>query len=88
MTNLEGWDYEFRYWKNTIGFEPVELVFSEIGPEDYSMNRAHVFKLQGGNFASVYESGCSCYSPDEASIEFHPTSEIAIQSAKGAIYRG
>lgn len=87
MTNIDlsGWDYEFRYWKNTIGFEPTALIFSHTGPEDYTKNCSHVFLMKRGDYAMVNESGCSCYEPSEASISFYPTEAEAIQAAKDSI---
>jgi len=82
MTNLDGWDYEFRSWKNITGFEPIELIASVDESESYEMDRRHVFLLADGKYASVDEQGCSCYDPSWASVEIHPTKESAFEAAR------
>lgn len=79
---LDGWDYEFRHWKHTIGFEPVALIASVDESPCWEMDRRHVFLCQNGSYAAVIESGCSCYEPSEAEISFYPTEAEARDAAR------
>ena len=79
--DLSGWDYEFRAWKNTIGFVPVELVASIDESASYEMDRRHVFLCENGSYATVSEQGCSCYEVSEASISFYATKAEALEAA-------
>lgn len=64
--------YEFESWKNTLGFEPVELLATRNVEEPYEKNEMHVFKLKRG-YAIVHERGCSCYESRDASIDILET---------------
>ncbi len=77
----EQWDYQFNYWKGTTGFEPVELIASEDISGSYEMDAMHVFRLKRG-YAIVHESGCSCYSPDWASIDILENLDAVRESLK------
>lgn len=74
MSKLTGVDlenrfsYEFEFWKNTIGFDPVELIVSVDKAGAYEKKELHVFKLKRG-YAIVTEDGCSCYESNDASID-------------------
>jgi hypothetical protein len=61
-------EYEFSYWRQTIGFEPRELIASVDCSSGYDKDELHVFKLSRG-YAIVNESGCSCYSSSDADID-------------------
>lgn len=73
-------DYELKAWIGTLGSMPVERVAHEDYSAAWEMDRAHVFRLENGQFALVTESGCSCYEPEGASIDLHPTLESAMKS--------
>ena len=62
-------DYEIRAWITTLGSVPVERLFHADYSECYETDEAHVFKLENGKYAFVEESGCSCYGPENASID-------------------
>jgi hypothetical protein len=76
-------EYEFKAWKNTIGFEPVELLASYDNAGSYEMSAMHVFKLKRG-YAIVHESGCSCYSSEDASIDLYPTKSAVKDALRNA----
>jgi len=44
------------------------------------MDAAHVYKLANGKFATVFESGCSCYDSSDAAVEVHETETEAMKS--------
>lgn len=46
--------------------------------EPYEVDEASVFELNDGRFAVVTERGCSCYSYDDADIEYFETEESAM----------
>lgn len=75
--------YEFPYWTKTTGFEPVELLASEDISGSYEMDAMHVFKLKRG-YAVVHESGCSCYSPDWATIDILENLDALRESLKNS----
>ena len=72
MSLLESWKYEFNDWIPLFGSTPVELVQSVNLNHAYRMIRAHIFKLESGQFAFVSELGCSCYGPKDADIDILP----------------
>ncbi|KHD88860.1 MAG: hypothetical protein OM95_07015 [Bdellovibrio sp. ArHS] len=73
--------YEFDYWKSTQGFEPIELLATYDNAVSYEMSCLHVFKLKRG-YATVHESGCSCYCSGDAEIEIFPTLVALKESLK------
>lgn len=72
-TLFKEWQYEFGAWLHTTGFDPKRLVISETLHEDYSKNAFHIFENEDGTYATVYESGCSCYEASQASINICQT---------------
>lgn len=61
--------YELSYWEERLGSPAIELIESQDESASYEMDRAHIFKLMNGKFAYITESGCSCYSSDQADIQ-------------------
>lgn len=70
-------DYELKEWITQFGSMPVRRLLHGDYSRSYEMEVSHVFQLENGKFAYVNESGCSCYSPDKASIDVLPTFELA-----------
>lgn len=66
--------YEFEYWKNTSGFEPVELLATFDNAGSYERSELHIFKLKRG-YAIVHESGWSRYESSDADIDIKATLE-------------
>lgn len=77
---MASWDYELKAWIGRLGSVPVKLIASEDKSESYEMDKFHVFELEDGKFATIIESGCSCYEPSQALIELFPTEEGAMES--------
>jgi len=71
--------YRLEAWITTFGSVPVELIASEDFSESYEMDAGHVYRLENGKFATVFESGCSCYEARDAAIELFPTKEAAME---------
>ena len=78
---LETWGHIFDDWQRyeLIPAYPVAMVAHDVchnestyGPEDFT-----IFRMRDGTFITAHESGCSCYSNEQASIDFHPTLEAA-----------
>jgi hypothetical protein len=74
--------YEFEYWRKIPEFSPIECLESKDLSESWEMEAAHVFKLKGGKFALVTESGCSCYSAGDAHIDLFPSKARAMEAFK------
>jgi len=74
----ERFKYSLKQWINRLGSYPVRQVQSVDYSEAYTMRRCHVFELENGEYATVTESGCSCYTPREADIELHPSEKKAV----------
>lgn len=73
------WNYEFETWKSMyVGFDPIELVSSIDNSEPYTMNKMTIFKNTNGSYVIVSESGCSCYEPSNAHIDFVKTKKEAM----------
>lgn len=75
------YEYEFMYWKDTSGFDPVELIATHDNAGSYEMSAMHVFKLKRG-YAIVHERGCSCYRSSDACIDILETKDDVKQSLK------
>lgn len=81
MTELLGIDeYEIKSWLPKLGSIPIERVAYKDMSESYEMERAHVFRLENGQFALVTESGCSCYDYEDAVIDLFPDLKSAMES--------
>lgn len=79
--NCPGLDnYQIDAWINTLGSAPVEVIKSADYGESYTMNCAHVLKLENKKYALVTESGCSCYSSEDADIDLFPNKKLALES--------
>ena len=66
-------EYEIEAWIIRLGSMPKEVIEWCDRSEDYSTCRFLILKLEDGNYATVEESGCSCYSSSEANIEIFST---------------
>lgn len=76
----KSWGYEFGQWISVMRSAPIELIKSADYSESYSMNRAHIFKLENRQYAMVVETGCSCYTCSDAKIELFPSKHQALVS--------
>jgi hypothetical protein len=74
------WSWEFESWVKRVYALPVALISSEDRSSSYSMDRASVFKLEGGEYLVAIEQGCSCYFVSEARLELFPTKAEALYS--------
>lgn len=72
--------YELESWIHALGSMPIERILHEDLSGSYEMRRAHVFKLENGEYALVTENGCSCYSPEQAGVDLFPTLDKAKES--------
>ena len=79
--DLKRFEYEFEYWTQTIGFEPTALIASVDNAGAWETSALHVFKLKRG-YAIVHESGCSCYTSADASIDILPSIAKVKESLK------
>ena len=59
-------------WTSTAGAKAVAEVGHADCSESWGMEMMHVFQLEGGQYAVVHESGCSCYDSNDADIELLP----------------
>lgn len=73
-------DYELEAWIGALGSMPVKRVAHADLSRSYEMTRAHVFILENGRAVLVTESGCSCYEPRDADMEFFPTQVAALKA--------
>lgn len=71
--NLDGFaDYEIDNWIESLGSNPIKTIKSEDVSGSYEMEKFSILELENGKFATVYESGCSCYYSSNANIKLHP----------------
>lgn len=75
---ISKWDLEA--WITRLGSMPVQKVAWEDFSESYEMCRAHVWRLENGQYALITESGCSCYEPEDADIDLFPNKRRAMES--------
>ena len=69
----EGLDeWEIKSWLHRLGSFPIRRIDHADHSESYTMDEGHVLALENGQFALVTESGCSCYSCDDADIDLFP----------------
>lgn len=71
--------YEQESWQGYLGSRSVERHKFEDYSASYEMECAHVLELESGKFAFVHESGCSCYSSSDASIDVVDTKAEAMR---------
>ena len=64
----ERYRYELEDWIGKLQSMPVEEIDSYDESQSYEFAAGHLFKLENGKYAFVYESGCSCYDPSWAEI--------------------
>lgn len=77
---LNQFEYELPYWNKTFGSPAIEIIISADESESYEIDAFHVFKLENGKYATVYENGCSCYDyARDAEIELFPDKEKALE---------
>jgi len=79
-TLRDGWRYEFNYWEQSWGEKATHLAASHDRSESYEMDRAHVFRLESGRYVLVTESGCSCYSADDANHDYYQSRRLAMEA--------
>ena len=77
MSELGIDDYEIKAWIVQLGSMSIKRLLHANYGESYEIDTSHVFELENGKFAYVNESGCSCYSPENATIDVLPTFELA-----------
>lgn len=66
------WSSEFQYWRKNEWFNPVKIVAQADTSESYKMDRTTLFQNKNRSYVLAYESGCSCYSPENAKLELFP----------------
>lgn len=77
---VEKWSWSLKNsWAQRLGSPPVELVDSADYSRSWEMDRAHIFRLENGEYALIVEQGCSCYTADWADIQLHPDEEKAVK---------
>lgn len=78
---IEGLDsYQLDAWAGRLGSPVVSRVAHDDRGGSYEMNCIHVLKLKNRHYAVVTESGCSCYSSDDAVIDLHPDKKKAMNA--------
>lgn len=75
-------EYDVEAWIAMLESVPIESIKQVDHSRSYDMARGHLFKLENGKYATVFEEGCSCYTPENAQIELFPTLERALDSFK------
>ena len=82
--DLSGWGPEFDGWPMDNTWRPVALMASATGHEYLTKNAYHVFMVSNASgstrYMVVHESGCSCYEPAHAAVDYMPTLEAAMQA--------
>jgi hypothetical protein len=71
-------NYYLDKWESQFGAKAVKELASEDQSADYEMNAFHVFELENGRYATVYESGCSCYCSEDAQIDVYDSEDEAM----------
>lgn len=72
-------EWELKAWIERLGSVPKERIAHEDYAGSYETLCASVFLLENGQYALVTESGCSCYSAEDADIDLYPTKEMAME---------
>jgi hypothetical protein len=75
--NLDEW--EIKEWIARLGSMPVEIIEDCDRSAAYEVTKFKVLKLENGNYATVEENGCSCYTASEANIEIFSSKEEAVK---------
>lgn len=70
--------YVLEAWIDRLQSVPVKIIESIDLGGAYEVNSFHVVKLENKKYATIYESGCSCYSSEDAEIDLHPTKRSAM----------
>lgn len=69
---------DYSSWETQFGSKAIRTIASEDQSADWEVNAFHVYELENGKYATVYESGCSCYDSNDAQIEVYDTEEEAM----------
>lgn len=72
-------DYEIEDFIVRLGSMPIERIAFEDRAGSYEMRQASVYKLENGQFATIVEEGCSCYSRTQADIELFASVNPAME---------
>lgn len=59
---------------------PKKTVFYKDNSESYEMDRVWVLLLESGQYAGVFECGCSCYESSDANIDLYPSKAKAMDA--------
>ena len=74
------YEYDFKEWMQTTGFEPVEVLIDFDLGGSYEADRQAVFKMRNGSYAHVHESHCSCSGAEPDDVRgFYPTLDELIR---------
>lgn len=82
MTPFSVSGYAIECWEQQHGIKFVRELASADWSESYECDAAHVFELADGKYAFIRESGCSCYSYDDAYIKICDTADEAMDLYK------
>lgn len=74
---LEQYGYEIKNWIDRLQSIPVEVIRSIDVSPSYEMDRFTIFRLENNKYATVQESGCSCYTCNDANIKVHENAVLA-----------
>ena len=77
-------EWELEYWKECGMLEgnPVRTVAGKDNSRPYEMDRFGIIEMDTGKFATILESGCSCYDYSQAQIDHHKASQDAFDSMR------
>lgn len=70
-------DWVIEAWIMRLGSFPTERIVHSDFNGGYEKREAHILRLENGKYATIIESGCSCYSPSFAEIQIHPNRRSA-----------
>jgi hypothetical protein len=73
-------EYQIEAWLSRLEVRPLEVVDQEDKSEGYDIDRILVLRLKNRRYATVVESGCSCYDSSDAQIELHPDKRSAMRA--------
>ena len=76
LLGIDKWEIEA--WITRLGSMPIKVIDRCDSSEYYSTTKFTILKLEDGNYATVEENGCSCYTAEDAEIEVFPTKEKAV----------
>ncbi len=72
--------YELEAWLPRFGAAPKKVIECVDVSECYEMEKFWVVELESKQYATVHESGCSCYGHEDAQIDLHRTKRDAMKS--------